>query len=102
MPPGETTPSINEDAATPPIGKPYPWCMSGMTTNDPHKPGNMEELIACSMERSASDCCSKSWVLNIFTVTCMPFRNSLGNTHSYSFFLLKSFNLIIFHTSQNL
>ena len=45
-------PSAASKAATPPIGKPYPSCMSGIASDAPTMPGRCATLHTCSRERS--------------------------------------------------
>lgn len=47
-PPGETTPSLSTSvAATPPIGKPYPQCTSGIAYEARTIPGSVATLTTC-------------------------------------------------------
>jgi hypothetical protein len=53
-PPAETTPPRSgSNAATPPMGKPYPQWASGMTWLAPTIPGSMATLHACSATLSS-------------------------------------------------
>ena len=46
-PPGDTTPSSMSNAATPPMGKPYPSWPSGITSEAFSMPGRVATLAAC-------------------------------------------------------
>ena len=58
MPPGEITPESARKAATPPIGKPYPQCPSGMQRDARTMPGRQATLVTCS--NTPSSICSSS------------------------------------------
>jgi hypothetical protein len=48
-PPAETTPPFSaSNAATPPMGKPYPQCASGMAYEAFTMPGKVATWVACS------------------------------------------------------
>src|SRR4030042_777963 len=53
MPPGEMIPFSESKAATPPMGNPYPQCMSGIASDFPTMPGRQATFAACSGALSA-------------------------------------------------
>ena len=57
IPPGEMTPVSARNAATPPIGKPYPQCPSGMQRAARTMPGRQATFVTCS-KTPASICAS--------------------------------------------
>ena len=46
-PPGERTPSLTSNAATPPMGKPYPVCTSGIASDHFWIPGSVATFATC-------------------------------------------------------
>ena len=48
IPPGDITPFSRSNAATPPIGKPYPQCASAMAYAYFTIPGSIATFVTCS------------------------------------------------------
>ena len=53
IPPGEMDPESASTAATPPMGNPYPKCMSGMAKDLPTMPGRHATFATCCGELSS-------------------------------------------------
>src|SRR5215218_1895183 len=64
-PPGATTPPASTSVpATPPIGKPYPQCTSGMAYDASTMPGSVATFRTCSKDLSARASGSRPDVAN--------------------------------------
>src|SRR4029453_18314728 len=64
-PPGDTTPPASTSVpATPPIGKPYPQCTSGMAYDASTMPGSVATFRTCSKDLSARASGSRPDVAN--------------------------------------
>ena len=82
-PPGETTPPrATSVAATPPIGKPYPQCTSGIAYDASTMPGSSATLTTCSSARSAFGSGISARLAN--TTPGTSIRPCRGMTNRYS------------------
>ena len=81
--PGETTPPRSMSvAATPPIGKPYPQCTSGIAYDATTMPGSSATLTTCSSARSAAGSGISARLAN--TTPGTRIRPCRGMTNRYS------------------
>ena len=82
-PPGEMTPSSRENAATPPMGNPYPQWISGMARAFFMMPGIVATFASCCSAPASRILPSDSERKNR-PGTRMPGMNPTGTSHSFS------------------